>query len=556
MKKLLVIISLLFPFTTKAAGLVPCGGEGEPLCNICYVFVLIQNLFDFLSLKLIPPIVILVIIVAGLIIMFSLGGQKLFNFARNLLKSVIIGTLIFYGSWIVVSFSLNILGIAEWNGINNGGWSMTCAVPDVYYADLIVFDPVEYENKIEPIFYEKDAGDFYKEYNIAFEESITMAFKLKFDKDFGSSNITLLYNEYYDDNYEKFKGEYYDSQYQEFLREFGKEYYEESYISFSNEFDKKLNDEFSTLSYDGSSVLSYEEFERKFHEDFYIKNYIIFYEDYYDSFYNDFYRSDNEELNNGLNKMFNNKLNNEFSQLSEDISYKEFQDNFYKEEYGSFHKKYYNDNYDKPIVDYPDFPSTVYFSDVTPLSPTLNCTYYRPLRKTNGYKGIVRTFTRDGVVFTVFEEGDSCRLTQAYYLEEVEGGKWLKIVPKYNLRGRLKIDSRVIPAYIAMIEAAKKDGITGSYLYITSGFRSKATQQYLWNRALLKYGSRSAARQWVAPPGGSAHHTGRAIDINMGGGAISKQKRTDAYKWMIANAHNFGFFNYRNEPWHWEYNPK
>ena len=40
-----------------------------------------------------------------------------------------------------------------------------------------------------------------------------------------------------------------------------------------------------------------------------------------------------------------------------------------------------------------------------------------------------------------------------------------------------------------------------------------AYQQELFARAILKYGSESAAAKWVAPPGHSEHHTGSALDI-------------------------------------------
>lgn len=62
----------------------------------------------------------------------------------------------------------------------------------------------------------------------------------------------------------------------------------------------------------------------------------------------------------------------------------------------------------------------------------------------------------------------------------------------------------------------------------------------------------------------SAHRTGWALDINVGeapGYGIDSthpynrliQSRGPAYRWLVANAHRFGFVNYIYEPWHWEY---
>ncbi|TVQ36315.1 MAG: DUF4157 domain-containing protein [Geminicoccaceae bacterium] len=76
----------------------------------------------------------------------------------------------------------------------------------------------------------------------------------------------------------------------------------------------------------------------------------------------------------------------------------------------------------------------------------------------------------------------------------------------------------------------------------------------------------SDLRKGTAPPGRSPHHTGRAIDIYVGNlrgrretqlspDNVAVQRRTDAYRWLVCNAHRFGFFPYNAEPWHWEYNP-
>jgi len=62
----------------------------------------------------------------------------------------------------------------------------------------------------------------------------------------------------------------------------------------------------------------------------------------------------------------------------------------------------------------------------------------------------------------------------------------------------------------------------------------------------------------------SAHRTGRAMDLYVGAAPgqspVSSndanrlfQSRTATYRWLVANAHRFGFVNYVFEPWHWEW---
>ena len=62
----------------------------------------------------------------------------------------------------------------------------------------------------------------------------------------------------------------------------------------------------------------------------------------------------------------------------------------------------------------------------------------------------------------------------------------------------------------------------------------------------------------------SPHRTGLALDIVVGsapGQSVDStaddnrraMSQTAAYKWLVKNAHRYGFVNYVFEPWHWEY---
>lgn len=82
---------------------------------------------------------------------------------------------------------------------------------------------------------------------------------------------------------------------------------------------------------------------------------------------------------------------------------------------------------------------------------------------------------------------------------------------------------------------------SGGRLSVSSGFRSVAEQQKLWDDAVKKYGSAAAARKWVAPPGDSHHNKGVAADLS---GDLA---------WAHANAARFGLhFPMPWEAWHIE----
>ena len=80
MKKIFLIIFLgiliSVPFLSQAAGLVPCGGDGEPRCEFCHFFVLFKNVVDFLLKYVIPPLAILMIAIGGFMYVFAFANPS------------------------------------------------------------------------------------------------------------------------------------------------------------------------------------------------------------------------------------------------------------------------------------------------------------------------------------------------------------------------------------------------------------------------------------------------------------------------------------------------
>lgn len=54
---------------------------------------------------------------------------------------------------------------------------------------------------------------------------------------------------------------------------------------------------------------------------------------------------------------------------------------------------------------------------------------------------------------------------------------------------------------------------SANQVWVVSGYRTTQHQHELWVGALQRYGTPEAARQWVAPPGHSAHERGLAVDL-------------------------------------------
>ncbi|MCI4568154.1 D-alanyl-D-alanine carboxypeptidase family protein [Lysobacter sp. CFH 32150] len=143
------------------------------------------------------------------------------------------------------------------------------------------------------------------------------------------------------------------------------------------------------------------------------------------------------------------------------------------------------------------------------------------------------------------------------------------VVVKVPGQPRHQLFAEALEAFVRMRDAAKADGIR---LVITSSFRTRKKQQALSKK---QSNSKAVAR------GNSAHMYGLAIDVLMQVpglpiaqantrldkaeadkrgtlakmGNVVRMYRSPVYKWLALRAREFGWYPYRREPWHWEYNP-
>lgn len=119
------------------------------------------------------------------------------------------------------------------------------------------------------------------------------------------------------------------------------------------------------------------------------------------------------------------------------------------------------------------------------------------------------------------------------------------------------ITAETLAAFEAMSAEA---AASGHDLYISSGFRSYATQASIYNSLVAQVGVAGADRD-TARPGHSEHQTGLTVDLNCICEGFGHQ--ADG-QWVAANAHRFGFIvryppgkehvtGYIWEPWHLRY---
>lgn len=95
-------------------------------------------------------------------------------------------------------------------------------------------------------------------------------------------------------------------------------------------------------------------------------------------------------------------------------------------------------------------------------------------------------------------------------------------------------------AYLRMRKAARNAGVS---IRVVSGFRSMASQRYLYHCYLSKACN---GGNLAAVPGYSNHQSGHALDLNTSAGGV--------YSYLVNHGHAYGFRRtVPSEKWHWEH---
>ena len=109
------------PLAVKAAGLVPCDDD----CNLCYLLVGIQNIFEFL-MKILAPLALAALAAVGVTFIVSTGNVKLVEFAKKTLNYSLKGFAIALLAWLGVNSIMDLMGYQHPQG---GKWyEHQCAV--------------------------------------------------------------------------------------------------------------------------------------------------------------------------------------------------------------------------------------------------------------------------------------------------------------------------------------------------------------------------------------------------------------------------------------------
>lgn len=144
-----------------------------------------------------------------------------------------------------------------------------------------------------------------------------------------------------------------------------------------------------------------------------------------------------------------------------------------------------------------------------------------------------------------------------HYLGTYEPDDLVELSSTYNAGSTPYLRREAAENFMKMADAARLEGLV---LKNVSGYRSYATQEWLYNNYVARDGE-LLADTYSSKPGYSEHQAGLATDINS---VDESFKYTNEYAWLQEHAVEYGFImrypegleeitGFSYEPWHYRY---
>ncbi len=150
-----------------------------------------------------------------------------------------------------------------------------------------------------------------------------------------------------------------------------------------------------------------------------------------------------------------------------------------------------------------------------------------------------------------------------HYLDESYQPENLIIIPPTYAWGDYGSQQATEETYNAFLNMWTQAHEQGYYLMVNSSYRTFKEQEKIYNNYKKNYGT-VYADSIAARPGYSEHQTGYTLDIFEKGYSQDNFHNSESYKWLIDNAHQYGFIlrypeskeditGYNYESWHFRY---
>jgi len=100
-----IIFALQFAAGTAQAALFECTGRNNE-CTICDFFAMVAAAIGFTLKVVVPLLLVLILAFGGLMMIYKKDDPEILERVKNIFKGLVIGALVAYGGWVLVTASL------------------------------------------------------------------------------------------------------------------------------------------------------------------------------------------------------------------------------------------------------------------------------------------------------------------------------------------------------------------------------------------------------------------------------------------------------------------
>lgn len=104
----LLVLFLVFPYFSKAAGLIPCGNTGEEPCQVIDVFILVARVTNWL-LRMASIYAVLKIVQAGFWFTVSQGDEEAISKNKTQIQNAVLGFCLSMIAYMLVNTVVNVI---------------------------------------------------------------------------------------------------------------------------------------------------------------------------------------------------------------------------------------------------------------------------------------------------------------------------------------------------------------------------------------------------------------------------------------------------------------
>jgi hypothetical protein len=115
---LAALIVFAAPIVASAQILPACGGSGQPACKICHLFILIDNIIQYVVVVFVPIVAGLVIAIAGIKMLIDRENAEVWEKSKEIILMVVIGLVLIFGAYAIVNAMFAAAGYGSANPLN------------------------------------------------------------------------------------------------------------------------------------------------------------------------------------------------------------------------------------------------------------------------------------------------------------------------------------------------------------------------------------------------------------------------------------------------------